>query len=140
MALNSEDVQGLAQAIRTAVEETAPQKQVHISRYIAQTPWNPTGTRVRPELRGRFFQNGRLIQDDRLTADEINKLNKLKPGRYFDRKVEVLERSENGDVTVEIRYSNKSMEQRMEMKNLARNLNELLDGILAETKPEKAAK
>lgn len=138
--VSSVDVKELAQALKEAIQETAPIQQVHISRYVAKTPFNPTGSKTRPKLRGLFLQNGGRMVEDRLTNDEITLLNKIRPGRYLDRRVEVIERTENGETSVEIRYSNASMEQRLELKNRARNLKEMLQGILDEQKPSKEEK
>lgn len=130
------DVSELAAAIKSAVEETAPQKQVHISRYTGRTPFNPTGAKraARPKLNCTFVQNGGKVVASRLFDAEIALINKLKPGRYLDRKVEVVERIENGEKEIELRYSNSSVEQRMEMKNVARSLEEMLTKIIAEQK------
>lgn len=129
----------LAQAIKMVVEETAPVKQVHISQYRPKSPWNPAGKRQheRPHLRGEFLQNGQRMIEDRLSEKEIELLNKIRPGRYINRKVEVIERQSNGEVTVEIRYNNQTADQRSELKNEARNLTEMLQRIVDEAKPEK---
>lgn len=129
------DIGELAQAIKSAVEETAPIKQIHISRYVAKTPFNPTGSKKRPKLNCTFLQNGGRVHPGRLHNEEIELINQLKPGRYFDRKIEVVERIENGEREIDLRYSNGSIEQRMEMKNVARNLREMLHGILDQQKP-----
>lgn len=130
------DVQELAQAIKSAVQETAPTQQVHISQYRGRTPWNPTGKRPheRPKLRGEFMQNGQRMIADRLSEKEIGLLNQIKPGRYIGRKVEVIERQSNGEVAVEIRYNNATADQRSELKNEFRNLAELCERIIAEHK------
>jgi hypothetical protein len=130
------DVKELAQAIKEAVEETAPIKQVHISRYRAKTPFNPTGAKraQRPKLNCTFFQNGDKPNPTRLFDEEIELINGLKPGRYINRVVEVVEKIEGGERAVEIRYSNKTPEQRFENKNHFRSLLELLRLIHAEMK------
>lgn len=133
----SVDITALAKAITEAVAEASPVKQVHISRYRAQTPWNPTGELRRRKMEARFLQNGIELRDWHITDEDIDLLNQIKPGRYMDRKVEVVERNENGSRTVEIRYSNQSIGQRMEMKNYARNFTELLQNIVTEMKPAK---
>lgn len=133
------DVMELAQAIKLAVEETAPIKQVHISQYRGKTPWNPTGKRPheRPKLRGEFLQNGRKMYAERMSDREIELLNQIRPGRYVNRKIEVIERVMNDESTIEIRYNNGSPDQRSELKNEVRNLTEMLERIVAEGKPAK---
>jgi len=131
------DVSELAQAIKAAVEETAPIKQVHISRYVAKTAFNPTGAKKRPKLNCTFLQNGYEPPTDKMFDEEIELVNQLRPGRYLDRKVEVIERIEGNERSIELRYSNGTVEQRMEMKNIARSLREMLRLIVSEQKPEK---
>jgi hypothetical protein len=142
MALESQDIQALANALKGAVEETAPIKQIHISRYVAKTPFNPEGKKKheRSKLKCEFLQNGFKPNVGMLFDAEIDLINQLKPGRYLDRKVEVIERNEAGKRSIELRYDNASIEQRMEMKNVARSLGEMLEKIVAEQKPTKAAK
>lgn len=137
---SSVNVRELAVALKEAIQETAPVVQEHISRYRGATPFNPSGAQEheRPQLRGTFLQNGSKMSMPFLSDNEINLLNQLKPGRFIGRKVEVVERVENGEVTVEIRYSNGTNEQRLEMKNEVRNLAELLERCIAEAgKPAK---
>jgi hypothetical protein len=131
------DIALLAKAITDAVTEASPVKQVHISKYKAITPWNPTGALRRPAMNAKFLDNGSEIPDWKVTDEDIALLNQLKPGRYLDRKLEVIERNDNGGArTVEIRYSNKNVGQRMEMKNYGRNFTELLQNIVTEQKPK----
>lgn len=136
------DVMDLAQAIKLAVEETAPMKQIHISQYRGKTPWNPTGKRPheRLKLRGEFYQNGHRMVADKLSEKEIELLNQIKPGRYIKRKVEVIERNSGGEVGVEIRYSDATADLRSELKNEFRNITELCERIIAEHKTPVAAK
>lgn len=138
MSEQNVDIQSLAKAITEAVAEASPVKQVHISRYKAETPWNPTGNKRRLQMNAKFYQNGSQIRDWHVTDEDIALLNQLKPGRYVDRKVEVIERNENSDRSIEIRYSNETIGQRMELKNHFRNFTELLQSIVTEQKPGKA--
>lgn len=136
------DISELAQAIKSAVEETAPVKQVHISRYVATTPFNPTGDKRRVKLTREVFQNGIRVQPEFLHTEEIELLNKVKPGRYIGRRVEVIERGEGEEKNLEFRYRNQSIEQRLELKNHFRNFAEMLRLIVAEQddKTEKKSK
>jgi len=130
------DIKELAQAIKAAVEETAPIKQIHISRYNAETPFNPKGTKahLRPKLTCTFLQNGGRVLPSHLFDAEIHLINKVKPGRYINRLVEIVERVENGEREIDLRYSNASAQQRMENKNHWRDLTELLEKVVAEQK------
>jgi hypothetical protein len=134
------DVLELAQALKLAIEETAPIKQVHISRYDAKTPFNPTGRKAhqRPKLTCKFVQNGEPAHASKMFDAEIEAVNKLKPGRYINRKVEVIERFDGGEREIEIRYSNATPQQRMENKNYWGNLTDLVTKILAEQKAGEA--
>ena len=137
MPEQSIDLKELASAITNAVAEAGPIKQVPISRYLAKTPWNPTGSKQRPKLRATFLQNGYEIREAFVTDEQIHLLNQIKPGRYINRKVEVVERNEHGNHSIELRYNNKSIEDRMELKTEARNLTEMLQRIVNEQKPDK---
>lgn len=135
--MEKSDITELAEALKFAITESSPVQQVHISRYKPITPWNPTGSVRRVPMNGKYFQNGSEIQEWRVTDEDITLLNQLQPGRYMGRKVEVVERNADGDRSVDIRYSNKDVGQRMDMKGLARNFTELLQNIVTEQKPAK---
>lgn len=133
--------QALADAITRGIVEatsqTGPIKQISRGAYKAITPWNPTGAKDRSRVKfaRAYWQNGALIQRWQVTDEQVQQLNQLRPGRYLDRRVEVIERASdnNGDpAAVEIRYDNATAEQRFENKNVFLNFGDLLRKIVAE--------
>jgi hypothetical protein len=123
---------GIAQAGQT----TGPIKQINITQYKPKSRVNPKGLRdhERVQFTRTYWQNGARIELWQVSDADVQRLNQLKPGRYIDRKVEVIERvSEMGEAqSVEIRYSNATLEQRFDLKNRFRNFTELLMIILDE--------
>ena len=94
-------------------------QQIPISKVVNRTPWNPEGKKnhERVKLTRTTFQNSVRVTAERLTEDEIRAFNKLKPGRYGpDRKWVVVKR---GDDSVDLRYPNKTIEERMELQKHA---------------------
>jgi len=140
---NSIDISELAGAISAgivqATNQTGPVKQLPITKYKHKTPWNPTGKKEsqRPQFARLYMQNGAQIALWHVTDADVELLNQLRPGRYFDRKVEVVERvGENvGDqACIEIRYNNASADQRFDLKNYFRNFSEMLRLIVEQQK------
>jgi hypothetical protein len=94
-------------------------QQVPLAKARIITPWNPTGKKNHERLRltRNTYQNGARVVAERLTEEEIAAFNKLKPGRYgVDRKLVVIKRN---DGSIELRYPNRSIEERMENGKLA---------------------
>lgn len=88
------------------------------------------------KLARESFDNGYRLSDDSLTDREIELLNQITTsGRYLKRKVEVIVRNEGRPIAeqvVEIRYSNKTPDQRMENTSLFRSFEDLLKQIVME--------
>jgi hypothetical protein len=140
---SSIDISELAGAISAGIVQatntTGPVKQIPITKFKHKTPWNPTGRKdsLRPQFTRTYYQNGAQIAMWHVTDADIELLNQLRPGRYFDRKVEVVERvGENvGDhASIEIRYNNASADQRFDLKNYFRNFSEMLRLIVEQQK------
>lgn len=93
------------------------------------TPWNPEGKKNRTKLRRPTFISGYPVNPILHSEQEIELLNQLKPGRYNDRKWEVA-RFEDG--SIDIRYPNKTIPQRMEMAIIAPTLSALCTLIITE--------
>lgn len=89
------------------------------------------------------FDNGLRISEDVLSVEEITLCNQItRSGRYIDRKVEVIVRNEGrpiGDTVLEIRYSNKSADQRFENARLWRDFADMLKKILTEQEAAEVA-
>jgi hypothetical protein len=134
------DLQDLATAISSGIAQagnlSGPIKQINITQYRTKSKENPQGLQdhERVQFSRTYWQNGVRIELWQVSDEDVARLNQLKAGRYIDRKVEVVERpSETGEPTsVEIRYSNATLEQRFDLKNRFRNFTELLMLILDE--------
>ncbi len=82
-----------------------------------------------PKLLRPTSQNGYPVQN--LTAAEITLCNRIThSGRYMDRRVEVILKVEGNDETLELRYPNKTTDQRFEMKSYFRNFEDLVRQIV----------
>jgi hypothetical protein len=118
-----------------------PTPQVRTGRAKIKTPWNPTGALDRPSLSRSTFLNGHRLRETTLSDGEIAGLNQLKAGRYHNRKWLVVEADVDGrdESSVQVFIPNKTEADRLETKSVARNLQEILDLILAEQKTAKSA-
>jgi len=127
---------GVSQGINEASTKYGPIRQVPITQYHPKTPLNPQGLKEdqRPQLTRRYFQNGFAMLPDRLTDEQRVLLNKLRPGTYLDRRIDVRERypEGGGQNIVDISYNNLTIEQRLEMKSVVKNLTDMLQQIVAE--------
>lgn len=124
---NSEAILALSQTMTRLVDgmDNSRVQQIPISKARIPTPWNPEGKKnhERAKLTRNTYQNGARVVAERLTEEEIRAFNKLKPGRYGkDRKWVVVKRA---DDSIELRYPNKTIEERMELGKVA------VDGIIS---------
>jgi hypothetical protein len=126
----------IAKGIVDANNATGPIKQIPPTRYINQSAYNPQRLvpSKRPKFTRTYFQNGRHLIEETQFPPDIAALEQLRPGRYLDRKVEVIERqNESGDGReIEIRYPCATPELRIEMRSLFKDFSDLLRQILAE--------
>lgn len=92
------------------------------------------------KLTRHVFQNGFQLNPSRLKNNQIELLNRLnRTGRYIERKIEVLIREDGADEFIEIRYANKSADQRMELRGYIRNFTDMLEQIVKEQDALNAA-
>lgn len=122
------DLVGAVKSLAEAQQSTFKKIPVHLAK--ARTPWNPSGERRTVKLKPTaVYQNGARLNPVMLSDEEITLLNQVKPGRYNKNKWEVVRRR---DKSIDIRFANKSIEQRMEMKGEAVTLTGMLQKILIE--------
>src|SRR5690606_13275297 len=70
-----------------ALADQGRRKQVPVHQYTPQTPWNPSGTKRRVKLKHpAVFQNGARLNPMMLSDEEIELLNRLRPGVYNRKK------------------------------------------------------
>lgn len=120
---------------------TGPTPQIPYAKYKHKTPWNPTGEKYRRPLSRPTFLNGHRLHEKQLSQEDIDLLNKVRPGVYNGRKWTVIEQSlnENGQGAIKIYIPNRTPEQRMAMMAEGRTLTELLTKIINEQGAVKAA-
>lgn len=131
MAENKETGKDLKEIATTMADSIAEAMNKHMPRKMSAGEYaRKYGKKVR--LTRTCYQNGYGIDNTRLTDEETELLNKLvRPGKYMDRKVEVIVRPEP-DNTLEIRYSDKRVDQRIELSHYFRSFKELLTKLIAE--------
>lgn len=114
--------------------EYGPTPQIRAARAKIKTPWNPTGAVRRIKLNRPVYFNGHRLREITLSDGEITGLNKLKAGRYHNRKWLVVEADLDGknESSIQVFVPNKTEADRLETKSAARNLQEILDLIIAE--------
>jgi hypothetical protein len=121
----------LAQALVQAIETTKPpQKKTAITRK-PNTPWTPKDGSPKLKLKRKMYQHGILIDEDLVSNEEVELLNKLKPGLFLNGHVKVYRRRDRG---IDIDYPIKTAAQRLKLVNQfgIRNLAELLQRCISE--------
>ncbi len=120
----------LADALVAAIQATKPVEKKTVFTRVKNTPWTPKDGSPRAKLKRKMYQHGLPITT-RVTNEEIELLNKLKPGRYCDGNVTVTKRKDKG---LDIDYKIRTAAQRLKLVNLVghRNFKELLERIVLE--------
>jgi hypothetical protein len=121
----------LVAALVQAINATKPVEKKSAANRKPKTPWSSKDGSPKPKLKRKMYQHSLLIDEDMMHNDEIDLLNKLKPGRYLDGWVKVTRRRDRG---VDIDYPIKTAAQRLKLVNQfgIRNLKELLERIVEE--------
>jgi hypothetical protein len=118
----------LAQALITAIESTRPpQKKTPFNRPKG-SPWY---SKDKPKLKRPMYQHGILLNPDQLSTEEVELLNKIKPGSYCDGFVRVIKRR---DRSLDIDYPVRTAAQRLKLTNNygVRSFAELLQRLITE--------
>ncbi len=127
----------IAAGIAEGIAATAPVRKVTVGQYIKKphSSFHPTKANY-TKLTRETYQNGRILNDARLTDVEIGLLNKIsRPGRYLKRKVEVVIRNTGGDLqdeVVEIRYRDRTKDQMLMNTKLFSDAEDLFRKIVME--------
>lgn len=122
--------------------DAGPIRQIPAHKAKFRTPWNPDGSKKRPTLKDVTWLNGYRLREVMMSAEEIEKLNSLKPGRYNDNRWTVLRKprsNEDDKGELLIYFPNKTMSDQLRLKGEGRNLGELLDRIIDEQSRVKLA-
>ena len=128
----------IAQGVTRGITNTQRPK-VRMGQYDPKSVFQPDKRKML-KLTRDSFQNGFKLEEPRLFNTEIALLNRItRPGRYLDRTVEVVVRDEGrGSTSLDIRYPNKTIDQRMEQRGRWRTFTELLQLIVDEQDREVA--
>lgn len=129
----------LAEALVQAINAAKPAEKKNPFNRKVQTPWTPKDGSKKLKLKRKTYHHGLLLDEDILSNDEIDRLNKIRPGRYCDGYVTVYRRKDRG---IDIDYSVKTAAQRLRLVNQfgIRNLVELCERFIMEAaQPKKAS-
>jgi len=134
VAVDAEDVTSaqtdLVSALVTAINSTKPVTKKTPFNRTKGTPWTPKDGSPKLKLRRTMYHHGIPI-GSRVSNEEIELMNKIKPGRYCDNHVVVVKRRDKG---IDIDYPVKTAAQRLKLVNQfgLRNFKELLERIVEE--------
>jgi hypothetical protein len=126
----TEAQQTLADAFVSAIERTRPKEKKTVFTRKKGTPWTPKNGDPQLKLKRKMYQHGILL-DGKLSNEEIDLLNKVKPGVYCDGWVKVNVRKDRG---LDIDYAVRTNAQRLKLINQfgVRSFSELLTRLIDE--------
>lgn len=104
----------LAQALITAIESTRPPTKKTPFTRKKGSPWDPPDGSPKPKLKRVMMQHGMEINPDQVSSEEIELLNKIKPGRYCGGHIQVTRRK---DRSYDIDYPIRTASQRLKLSN-----------------------
>jgi hypothetical protein len=129
-ALSGSSVKALADAIVSAVNDNRGPRKVTLEEYNRTTDAH----RHKPALARKYYQNGIMLQREQLSADAINMLNALQPGLYCGGVLSVVPTQDGTKMSaLDIRYTNKSVDDRMAIKDQFRDFEGMLKAMLKES-------
>lgn len=129
--MDSQTQTDLATALAEAIRSTQPKPKVTFGEFQRRKP-------KRPEMPGRIVHNGRVLEPESLTDEQIVLLGKLKPGKFLGDYVvvDVLEKA--GKKAFTINYPCATVDIRMKNSTLFRDFTDLLQQITAAPAAKKA--
>lgn len=121
----------LVSSLVQAIELTRPAQKKTAFNRKANTPWTPKDGAPKLKMKRKFYQHGVEIKAGKVNNEDIELLNKLKPGVYFDGNVKVNRRKDRG---YDIEYNVKTASQRLKLINQygVRNFTDLVGKLVAE--------
>jgi len=109
---SSDAIKELAAAFAQAIELTRPvQKKNPFNRKVG-TPWSPKDGSAKVKLRRKVYQHGMPVENDMTTNEDLELMNRLKPGLFMDGHVKVLRRKDRG---LSIEYPIRTAAQRLKI-------------------------
>lgn len=132
---NADSMAAIGKAVADGIAANTRRK-ITFGEYEAMGPRNvyhPKSKAETPQLKRNVWQNDSMLQHSTLFDREVVLFNRIThSGRYCDRKVEVICTEDD----IYIRYNNKTADQRFELKNHFRSMEELLTIIVTEQERE----
>ena len=128
-------LEAFGRTIGEAIAKTQQRKQP-FGLYDPKSAFHPNKAKT-PKLHRDFYQNGYRASVGTLHDEEINLLNRLThSGRYLNRIVEVRIDDSSAEEVVHINYNNKTIDQRLQNKQLWNGLVDLLRKVVAAQEAE----
>lgn len=123
--------QELAEAFVEAINRTKPPEKKTAYTRKRNSPYWPKDGSPKLRLKRRMYQHGQDLDDDLLHNSEVEKLNRLKPGKYCSGWVIVTKRRDGG---IGIDYPVRTAAQRLKLVNQfgVTKFEDLIDRILDE--------
>lgn len=109
----TEAQQALANAFVQAIERTRPPEKKTVATRRKNTPWSPPPGVPRIKMKRKMYHHG-LLLDEQISNEDIELLNRIKPGRYCDGYVVVTLRKDRG---LDIDYPIRTASQRLKLVN-----------------------
>jgi hypothetical protein len=121
----------LANALVAAIRATQPPSKKTIANRKKGSPWEPKDGKVKPKLRRMMYHHGLELNPDILSSEEIELLNKIKPGSFCNGYVRVIKRK---DRSIDVDYPVRTASQRLRLVNEfgVRSFAELLQRLIDE--------
>jgi hypothetical protein len=126
----------LVEALVAAMTAVKPVEKKNAANRKPKTPWTPKDGSPKLKMKRKMHQHGMMIDEDIVTNEEIELLNKLKVGTFLDGYVKVYRRRDKG---IDIDYPIKTASQRLRLVNQfgIRNFKELLERCISEASDPK---
>lgn len=102
----------LTTALTQAIQATKPKEKKTVATRTKRSPWDPKDGSPKKKLKRTMYHHGIPIRN--IDNDEIELLNKLRPGRYCNGYVVVTLRKDRG---IDIDYPVKTASQRLRLPN-----------------------
>lgn len=123
------DIKALAEAIVGAVTATQGPRKITAAEYQRERSIH----RDKPQLTRKVYQNGYMLTRHQLPADAIHLANAIRPGIYANGTIQVVPmRDGTAGMSLDIRYANKSPDERMELKSRFPTFTHMLAAIVRE--------
>ena len=127
----------IARSMKAMMDRQEAVRQIPFNEMKPVTPFNPKGDRFRKEFNRPTWLQDILLNPLTHSEEEMVLFNQLKPGRYIDRKVEVMRGADGG---INLRWNGKAMDKRIEFYSQWPDIKLLLRAILKEREDKLAKK